>query len=105
MAAWPYADKACDPADYDYSDSCNVWQYSSFGSVSGIRSRVDVDVLYGKFDHVDGDVNADGKFTVADVALLQKWLLAVPNTHLPNWKAGDFNADGKLDVFDLCLMK
>ena len=52
-----------------------------------------------------GDVNNDGEFNVADVVLLQKWLLAVPDTHLANWKAVDFCNDNKLDVFDLCLMK
>ena len=40
-----------------------------------------------------------------DVVLLQKWLLAVPNTRLNNWKAADLCKDDKLDVFDLCLMK
>ena len=52
-----------------------------------------------------GDVNDDGSFNVSDVVLLQKWLLAVPDTHLANWKAADFCEDNKLDVFDLCLMK
>ena len=52
-----------------------------------------------------GDVNEDGSFNVADVVLLQKWLLAVPDTHLANWKAADFCEDNKLDVFDLTLMK
>jgi hypothetical protein len=52
-----------------------------------------------------GDVNEDGSFGVSDVVLLQKWLLAVPDTHLANWKAADFCEDNKLDVFDLTLMK
>lgn len=52
-----------------------------------------------------GDVNADGKFNIADVVIMQKWLLAVPDTRLADWQAGDFCADGKLDAFDLCLMK
>lgn len=52
-----------------------------------------------------GDVNDDGEFNVSDVVLLQKWLLAVPDTHLANWKAVDFCNDNKLNVFDLCLMK
>lgn len=52
-----------------------------------------------------GDVNNDGELSVADMVLLQKWLLGVPDTHLVNWKAADFCEDGKLDVFDLCLMK
>lgn len=54
---------------------------------------------------VAGDVNNDGFFTIADVVLLQKWLLAVPDVSLSNWKAGDLCADGQLNVFDLCLMK
>ncbi|MCM1315656.1 MAG: leucine-rich repeat protein [Prevotella sp.] len=59
----------------------------------------------GNTEKVKGDVNADGVFSVADVILLQKWLLAVPNTHLADWKAADFYEDSVLDVFDLCLMK
>lgn len=54
---------------------------------------------------VKGDVNSDGTFDVADVVLLQKWLLSVPDTHLENWRAADFYKDDRLDVFDLCLMK
>ena len=52
-----------------------------------------------------GDVNADGVFSVSDVVLFQKWLLAVPDTYLSNWKAADFNEDDVLNVFDLTLMK
>ena len=64
-----------------------------------------VQVVYGVSESLQGDVNADGKFNVADVILLQKWLLAVPDTKLPDWKAADFYADNKLNIFDLCLMK
>lgn len=52
-----------------------------------------------------GDINADGKFSVADVLLLQKWLLAVPDTELPYWQAADLCKDNKLNIFDLCLLK
>lgn len=52
-----------------------------------------------------GDVNADGAFNISDVVVFRKWLLAVPDTQLIDWKAADFCADGRLDVFDLCLMK
>ena len=54
---------------------------------------------------VQGDINSDGIFNVTDVVLLQKWLLAVPDTHLADWKVGDFCDDNRLNVFDLCLMK
>lgn len=52
-----------------------------------------------------GDVNNDGAFNVTDVVVLQKWLLAVPNTQLANWKAADLCEDNTLNAFDLCLMK
>ncbi|MBP0973804.1 MAG: heparinase II/III family protein, partial [Oscillospiraceae bacterium] len=54
---------------------------------------------------IQGDVNGDGAFDATDVVLLQKWLLAVPDTHLADWKAADFNEDDALDVLDLGLMK
>ena len=54
---------------------------------------------------IQGDVNGDGAFDVTDVVLLQKWLLAAPDTHLADWKAADFNEDDALDVLDLGLMK
>lgn len=66
--------------------------------------------LWLDFDNITeglimGDVNADGKFDIADAVLFQKWLLGVPNIELANWKAADFTNDDILDVFDLCLMK
>ena len=51
------------------------------------------------------DINSDGKFNISDAVILQKWLLAVPDTKLADWKAADLCEDGRLDVFDLCLMK
>lgn len=54
--------------------------------------------------YVEGDVNDNGAFEIADVVLLQKWLLG-NGTELANWKAADLCEDEKLDVFDLCLMR
>ena len=59
----------------------------------------------GRFTAVRGDANGDGEFNVSDVVLLQKWLLAVPNTRFADWKAVNLCDDDRLDVFDLCLMK
>jgi len=54
---------------------------------------------------VQGDVDANGVFALTDVVLMQKWLLAVPDTNLANWEAGDFCKDGNLNGYDLSLMK
>lgn len=52
-----------------------------------------------------GDVNADGVFNISDVVTMQKWLLAVPNATLADWKAGDLYEDYIINVFDLCLIR
>ena len=70
--------------------------------------EVSVYPIYGSITvrkHIKGDVNCDGSVDIADAVLLQKWLLAVPDTNLPYWRNADLCEDDKLNVFDLCLMK
>lgn len=52
-----------------------------------------------------GDLNSDGTFNIADVIVMQNWLLNKPENDIKNWKAADLCKDDILDVFDLCLMK
>ena len=54
-------------------------------------------------EEIAGDVNADGKFNVSDIVMMQKWLLC--SGDLTDWKAGDLNKDNVINVFDLCLMR
>ena len=68
-------------------------------------AMADVQIVAQEKEYIAGDVNMDGKFSVSDVVRLQKWLLAVPNIELADWKAADFCTDGRLNVVDLCLMK
>ncbi|MDE6730717.1 MAG: polysaccharide deacetylase family protein [Oscillospiraceae bacterium] len=56
-------------------------------------------------EFIMGDVNQDSNFDITDLIMLQKWLLAIPDARLTDWKAGDFTGDGKLTIFDFCLMK
>lgn len=53
----------------------------------------------------EGDVNADGKFSIADLVCLQKWILAAPDAELADWKTADLYNDNTLDSFDLILMR
>ena len=96
------SEEAC-TAYYHYAFE-TVWQNTDEGVGTGEINRCDMTIFgqtaRGKcdllidnirliaVDALDGDVNADGQFTVADVLLLQKWLLAVPDTALQDWKAG-----------------
>ena len=73
----------------------------------------DLKVLYNEITGFDpdkqpqpvaGDLDKDGRCSVSDVILLQKWLLGL-ESQLPDWQAGDLNDDSALDVFDLALLK
>ena len=50
-----------------------------------------------------GDVNNDGRFNIADILSLKKWL--VGDGELLNKDNADFYEDGQVDIFDLCLMQ
>lgn len=113
--------------DYNSSDPCPISENSMIYSgtqngsydlyyFDGKKSHPLADINTGwhelgaaffpyEYKSVAGDVNSDGKFSTADVILMQKWLLNIPDTKLDNWQAGDLCSDGRLDVFDLCLMK
>lgn len=55
-------------------------------------------------DPLLGDFDLDGKVTVADVVMLQKWLLCESN-ELTCWRNADLCKDHTIDVFDLGLLK
>ena len=56
-------------------------------------------------EEIKGDINSDGKFDIADVVSLQKWLLTESDAKLADWQAGDLYEDNKINVLDLCIMK
>ena len=50
-----------------------------------------------------GDITADGQTNLADVIMLQKYLLA--SGSITNAKAADLNGDGRVNAIDLTLLK
>jgi len=51
----------------------------------------------------EGDVNADGDVTVADLVMMQRFLLG--SSSLTDWRAGDLCKDERIDTFDLCMLR
>lgn len=73
-------------------------------AISVEYTQVQVVYEYKKdIDSVRGDVNADGTFSIADIIMLQKWLVGSGN--ITDMKAGDLYEDGKINIFDLSMMK
>ena len=55
--------------------------------------------------HSIGQGHVGGAFSIADVVMLQRWLMGSLETVPANWKAVDFVNDDQLDVRDLTVMK
>ncbi|MBO4493588.1 MAG: CotH kinase family protein [Ruminococcus sp.] len=68
-----------------------------------LESDATVEAVYTT--DVRGDANADGKFNVVDLVLLQKWLTADRSIELSDWQAADMCSDGVIDVYDLISMR
>ena len=103
-----YADLSKD-REYTFhlEKSSEIKNYSIVGTESSINRNDNNSynlVFKLKFTPT-GDVNDDGSFNIADVVMLQKWLLCSADVKLVSWKAADFCNDNELNVFDLCLMK
>lgn len=65
-----------------------------------------VQVVYeyeGTSSDLLGDVNADGKVNIADVVMLQKFLIGTGT--LKSWKNADLYTDQSIDSFDMVLMR
>ncbi|MBQ8825395.1 MAG: polysaccharide deacetylase family protein [Ruminococcus sp.] len=71
----------------------------------GTLTITNIDLLVKKNieNNLSGDVNEDQIFSIADVVMMQKYLLN--SGTLINWKAGDLYMNDYIDIFDLCIMK
>lgn len=70
-----------------------------------LREAMSITANFGERQSIRGDVNADGAVDTLDIITLQKWLLAVPDTKLPDGKAADLYEDGIIDIYDLSMLK
>lgn len=62
-------------------------------------------VSYVGDDILTGDINLDGKLSVSDVVLLQKYLIKSGKLTADQAKRADLNGDGVLNAYDLALLK
>ena len=57
------------------------------------------------FEETEGDINLDGKFNVADLVLMQKYLLKAEFFSKQQAAAADLNKDGIVDIYDLIRIR
>ena len=75
----------------------------SFFITVTLSKAMSITADFGEKKEVKVDVNKDGSFTVADLVMLEKFLLGAGT--LTDWQAGDLYNDGKIDVFDMIKMR
>ena len=91
--------KSClDVYNISKEDGANICQWEYWGG-NGQK------FILEPVKEIEGAVNADGALSVTDAVLLQKWLLAVPDAKLTDWKAADLCEDNIINVLDLHLLK
>lgn len=93
-----------------YAELQDWWISSESDTAAGSDITVTIDsiTLIYTYENTEetllGDCNNDEVFNLADVVLLQKWLLRY-EVHLPNWQAADVYEDEILNGFDLVKMR
>ena len=89
---------------YEYNNGYGIKDGFIIDSVSGTAiDYANENNIRLKSEIIQGDVNADGRFTVADVVMLQQWLLC--SGDITDAHAGDLCEDSVLNVFDLIFMR
>ncbi len=87
----------------DYKGKKEMWQYTSSGKVPGIKTKVDLNIMYRS--PIIGDVNDDGKVDAKDKErILKASANLVKLTEHQKAKA-DVNKDGKINAQDAAKIK
>lgn len=109
---WYLDDKAIDGAtdsEYTISDANaeSVGLYSvEITSGMGIKKKVPVVNLVEVIGTgLKGDLNNDGQVTIADLVIMNKYILGSQNPEKSQLLNGDMNNDGYVDSFDLVLLR
>lgn len=81
-----------------YTGDLDIWQYTSSGTVPGIKGRVDMNRCYTSF--VKGDVNNDGKVTAADARIILRVSAKLETLDGQAAKNADVDGDRDIDAAD-----
>lgn len=79
------------------------WDFAKYNTDPSVMDNVTVHFNATVGTDVAGDVNADGIFSIADLVMMQRFLLN--QGRLIEWKAGDLCEDNTINGLDFCLMR
>lgn len=108
---WYLNDKPIDGAtgsEYIISsaDEKSKGTYSVEVTSDGVTARITVLTVSEIIGSgIRGDLNSDGKVTVADLVLLEKYILGSEQFTETQFRKADFSGDNAIDAFDMVLMR
>jgi len=94
--------RCADVFEISTEDGANICQWEYWGG-DGQKFILEAAEEVKTPERITGDVNADGSFDVADIVMLEKYILGAGT--LTDWLAGDLYNDGVIDVFDKIKMR
>ena len=88
-----------------YSTTLPAGKYSAaMSAFNGVGTAHSGWINFEVLSNISGDCDNDGNVTIADVIVLQNWILN-NETKIENVKAADLNADGIVNALDLALLR
>lgn len=89
-----------DVFEISLEDGANICQWEFW---NGDGQKFILEPALKSNNKIVGDVNSDGKFSVADLVMMERYLLNAGT--LTDWIAGDICKDEVIDVYDLIRMR
>ena len=114
LGACPETGRSSQAEFYDiriYSKALSEYELASQNTSNPMLTPDNKDVqLWLDFDNVAsqalvGDINADGSVDIADLTLLQKYILCKTAFTAEQASAADLNFDGSVDIFDSAALR
>lgn len=94
--------RCADVYEISMDDGANICQWEFWGG-DGQKFILEPAAEEKVLEKIIGDVNADGTFNIADLVMMQRFLLGAGS--LNDWEAGDLFEDQRIDVFDMIMMR
>ena len=94
--------RCADVFEISTEDGANICQWEFWGG-DGQKFVLEAAPKVKSPVKIKGDVNADGNLTIADLVMLQKYILGTET--LTDWQVGDLCEDSQIDAFDVCLLR
>lgn len=102
---WYHDGKAIEGAVSKEYEVSETGSYSVVVIANGVSAEIPVITVTETMESLRGDINSDGKVNVADLVLLEKYVLGAGSFTEKQYAIADLSGDKSVDSFDMVLMR